>query len=220
MFQSSVAQLQVELICATLNPPLRMQGTIRDVEGRSCWVDLEEAPPSSLTPDLGVVLDVQDHSSLHIVGIVRARTERAIKLEISRIAHHEKRYFPREDGGLEVQYKPVESLERAAKGWLHGLHEVDDSDWMHPPPFMNFSGSGLRFEVAAALPEDSGVLLSFKIPGDPNLYRATARVVRCDAIGAHTYAAVEFVEIAPEAVQALADFTMERQLEQLAAASF
>lgn len=221
MFDNGVANLRIELLCASLTPPIRLDGRITQVEGRNCWLKMSDPIPPILTPDLGVVLDVCDHSSLHIVGVIRATDPSGMKVEITRVAHHEKRYFPREDGGLEVQFKPVEGpLEKVSKGWIQGLHEVDAESWQHPPPFMNVSGSGLRFQVKHELPAGAGLLLSFRIPEDDASYRATARVVRCDEHGQATHAAVEFVDIPPDAVQALADFTMERQLEQLAAAAF
>lgn len=218
---SGAPQVRVELICASLNPPLRREGTVHQVEGRICQLRLDGDSSDRLTPDLGVVLDLQDNSNLHIVGIVRAIEDGNIHVEITRVAHREKRYFPREDGGLSVEYRSVKALENEGPAWLQGLEDAkaQGEAWQRPPPFMNFSGSGLRFSVQQPLEPGSGLLLSFELPRTQKSYRATARVVRCSEHGSAVQAAVEFIDISPEAVQALADFTMERQLEQLAAVS-
>jgi hypothetical protein len=122
----------------------------------------------------------------------------------------DRREFSRVWGPLRLRYQVVrEGFELAAMRWLRqgeGLGEA----WEHPRLFMDFSGSGARFEVGEEVPlgADDNILVGVRVPDDEAEYRFTATVVRRlegDQI------AINFLETAPGAIAALVAFAEKIQ---------
>ena len=95
---------------------------------------------------------------------------------------------------------------------------INDEGWNTPEPLMNFSASGLRFRDSAPCEEGDNILITFQLHGQSVWHRATATVVRRtpaeNGMGADI--AIAFQDMEPQAVEALADFTLDRQLAELA----
>ena len=158
---------------------------------------------------------------MELIGQVESQTDQKLDVSIVRVSPREKRYFPREDGGIDMHWKRLErsGSEVATHAWRRGLFEVDgNEDWNTPEPFMNFSASGLRFRDLAPCSEGDIVLIAFRLQGRTAWHRATAVVVRRDQPenGACPEIAVAFQDLEPETVQLLADYTLDRQLDELA----
>ena len=138
---------------------------------------------------------------------------------VTRVNHQEKRYFPREFAGLTVRWKRLtgSSVDALIAAWRRGLSEVGEDDWNSPEPFMNFSASGLRFRDAAECLEGDVLLVSLRLPGEDRWHRATASVVRrIESADGTAEIAVAFRDIDAASVEALADYTLDRQLAELA----
>ena len=77
----------------------------------------------------------------------------------------DKRNYPRLYAGLRVQYRAVGS-----------------SDWFQTDEYMNFSVSGLAFDGTGDVSGATGIELDIAM--DEGQWRATGRVIRCDALSA------------------------------------
>lgn len=129
----------------------------------------------------------------------------------------DRREFNRSWGAIRVRWKVAEGNE--IDRWMTG-EEVGGA-WHRPDPFMDFSGSGLKFHDATAPAAGEMVLVELGLPRERALHRATARVVRVREIpleerdeaphepGATipTHAvAIHFEDIAPGTTEALVGF--------------
>lgn len=210
--------LRVEMICGA--PPVTTRATLSSLVARHCALRLDQDVPP-LAPDTNIMLRLEERRRMEIIGVVARHEGRRIDIRIVRISHAERRYFPREEGGIELRYKRLQGTgtEAAMQAWRRGLFEVaGDDDWSHPKPFMNFSASGLRFADRFEGDEGDLLLLTFRLDGQTVWHRATATVVRCaptppDGV---TEVAVDFTDVEHATVEALTDFTLDRQLAELA----
>lgn len=135
----------------------------------------------------------------------------------------DRREFFRVEGSIHCKYQVLKGPghDLARERWVqHG--EATDAEWLTPDPFMDFSASGLKFQHTETCASDDVLLLEVGVPGTDDTYRTTARVVRlfplsqeerdelarAGGTGASTHAvAVHFLEIAPEAIEALVMWT-------------
>ena len=214
--------IAVELVCPISKPPLTAPATLFAFEDRQCEVRIR-APIPTLAPDTSVMLRLTERRALEIFGLVAQHEGDRVDVRIVRVSHREKRYFPREEGSFDLKWKRLEgaSVEAASQAWRRGLFEVDrDDEWNIPSPVMNFSASGLRFRDHAPCAPGDVLLVTFRPSGQTAWHRATASVVRREPDprddAAPPEVAVEFVDIDPASVEALADFTLDRQLDELA----
>ncbi len=210
--------VRVELVCAGLEPPVCTRAALMSVTARRCALETEvEIPP--LEPDTGVVVRLEARRAMEIVGLVERHVGRTIDVHVTRVSHREKRYFPREFGGIDLRWKRVEGESPAVlAAWRRGLSAVDEDAWHIPNPFMNFSASGLRFRDVATIDPGDVILVEFRVQGATVWHRATAVVIRYTPnIDGHlAEAAIAFRDIDPKSVEALADYTLDRQLSELA----
>ncbi len=132
--------------------------------------------------------------------------------------HHrpDRREFARAWGPVHVRYQVVdaEGYELAARRWL-SKGEGISRRWIQPELFMNFSGSGLRFDGGREVASGDRVLVGVRVPDDDREHRLTAQVVQADA-GADT--ALHFLQASEGAVMALVHFAeriQEQALEDL-----
>jgi len=127
----------------------------------------------------------------------------------------DRREFSRVWGPLNLRFQAVDETgyELASLRWLRKGEGIGPR-WQRPPMFMDFSGSGARFEtrgVTVADP-DQRLLVGIQIPGDMAEHRFTARAVR--TLNHDSQLAIQFLEANDGAVAALVDFA-ERIQEQL-----
>jgi len=129
--------------------------------------------------------------------------------------HHrpDRREFARAWGPVHVRYQTVteEGYELAAKRWLE-KGEGLARRWVQPELFMNFSGSGLRFDGAEGVAAGDRVLVGVRVPGDEREHRLAAAVIRASDEAPHA-TALHFLEATEGAIMALVEFA-ERIQEQ------
>ena len=222
--------LAVELSCPSAHPPVRAPASLVSLADRHCrLVSAVDLPP--LAPETGLTLTVTARPALEIVGVVEHHSGRTIGLRVTRVGHREKRYFPREDGGLAVRWRPVDpdhadDAPRGSPTTMPSSAEFDDG-WHRPQPFVNFSASGIRFHDRAPVAKGDALRVAFQVdPAEP-WHLTTAEVVRCSALPKDTAdtapsgrdaseIAVAFRTISAPALEALADYTLDQQVAALA----
>lgn len=151
-----------------------------------------------------------------VYGRVVGTDEDGVFIQIQ--GHHrpDRREFARAWGPVHVRYQVVdeESYELAARRWL-SKGEGIGRRWIQPELFMNFSGSGLRFDGGREVRSGDRVLVGVRIPDDDREHRLTAQVVQASE-GEDT--ALHFLQAAEGAVMALVHFAeriQEQALEDL-----
>jgi len=133
----------------------------------------------------------------------------------------DRREFSRVYGAVRARYVVVDGDgELARKRWIQ-LGNAPDGEWCEPDPFMDFSGSGLKFHDQQSCKSGDTLLMELSVQGASEPFRLTASVIRVDPIpdderdempweeGAviptHTIA-VHFVDAPPNAIHALVRF--------------
>jgi hypothetical protein len=218
----------VEIFCLSVTPPVIRKGRATCHGTGPCEVVLEE-PETRLEPGMRVVLEGGPEQNVRIKGLVAGMEGNRLRVEAQRLVPPDKRSFPRMHGGIHVRYRvpPSAEAEKIASAWIDGKSEPGaQEEWREPDPFMDFSGTGLRFEDELHCNKDDVMLIELRLPASSDLWRATARVVRVDAIrpeelegrtksrkgSAPTHQiAVQFVELPAEATEALTAFAMRIQ---------
>lgn len=194
----------------------RLKGILHELERRGCVFELLGDAPADLELSSNLEIELPSIDGARIRGRLRQRVGRRITVQVPRTGEHEQRYYPRVDGGIDAEYRilPPNSGETTRRSWLRGLSVADDAPWFTPPPFMNFSVSGLRCEDGLGCEVDDVLLFALRVPTMPDVVRATARVVRVDEHEDEpNQIAVEFIDIDPVGIEALTDYTLDRQLE-------
>lgn len=219
MTSSELYSFPVELVCAVREPPLRARALLTSFTARACSVRTDIELPR-LPPETTVTLRLEDRRATEVSCRIIQQTGRDLELRVTAVHHPEKRYFPREYGGIDVRWKRLDHAgrEAAIHAWRKGLFAIDGDGWNTPEPYMNFSASGLRFRDKAPCSEGDLLLVTFRVQGQAVWHRAAATVVRRTQTddGASPEIAVTFDDIPTDAVEALADFTLDRQLTELA----
>ena len=146
-----------------------------------------------------------------------------VVVEVRGTTRSDRREFFRVEGSIHCKYQVLKGPghELARERWIqHGI--AADVTWLTPDPFMDFSASGLKFQHTETCAADDVLLLEVGIPGTDKTYRTTAHVVRlfqlseeerdelalAGGTGSATHAvAIHFLEIAPEAIEALVMWT-------------
>lgn len=156
-----------------------------------------------------------ENSAPWLYGKVLGPDTPGIKIFIDGSHSPDRREFSRVWGPLHLRYQVTtpEAYELAALRWLRHGQGIGPR-WQRPPMFMDFSGSGARFEVRGEpdCEADDHLLIGVRIPGEEREYRLTGRVVRL--LDNDTQVAIHFMEASDGAVQAMVDFA-ERIQEQL-----
>lgn len=132
--------------------------------------------------------------------------------------HHrpDRREFARAWGPVHVRYQAVdaETYELAARRWLMRGEGIGRR-WIQPELFMNFSGSGLRFDGGREVQSGDRVLVGVRVPDDDREHRLTADVVQA---GEGDDTALHFLQASEGAIMALVHFAeriQEQALEDL-----
>jgi hypothetical protein len=218
----------VEVLCMSLTTPVIKKGRITCHGDGFCEVALDgnEAP---LEGGTSVIVDAGPETGVRIKGQVVAVSGSRFRVESERLVLPDKRSFPRVMGGIRVRYRVVsgKGAKAAASAWLKGDDKPRaEGEWWEPDPFMDFSGSGLKFDDRLHCKVGDELLLQLQVPPGREVWRATARVVRLDPLPppaqdeldeiqrelAPTHQiAIQFVELPPEASEALSAFTLRVQ---------
>ncbi len=218
----------VEIFCLSVTPPVIRKGRATCCGKGPCEVVLEEPEPR-LEPGMRVVLDGGPDRDIRIRGRVAGMEGNRLQVEAERVVPPDKRSFPRMYGGIHVRYRVLDSdePEKTLSTWLDGGEDSGtEGEWREPDPFMDFSGTGLRFEDELRCSRGDLMLIELRLPASEDLWRATARVVRVDPIrpedlegrvetkkepfSTHQIA-VQFVELPTDATEALTAFGMRIQ---------
>lgn len=228
---NSLVELQdvpVEIICLSVSPPLIRKGRVSCQGDGPCEVVLEEPEPR-LEAGMRVVLDGGPGRDLRIKGLVKGMEGLCLRIETERVVPPDKRSFPRMYGGIHVRYRVLaaDEGEKEAAAWMAGGDPSgEEGVWREPDPFMDFSGTGLRFEGQLHCKREDRILVELRLPSSEDLWRATARVVRVDPIRTEDIEArdemkpvpapthqiaVEFVDLPADAAEALTAFGMRIQ---------
>lgn len=218
----------VEIICLSVSPPVIRNGRVTCRAGGPCEVDLEEPEPR-LGPGMRVILDGGPDRDLRIKGLVTGMEGLRLRVETERVVPSDKRSFPRMYGGIHVRYRVLLAGEgeETASAWVSGGGVPGEEEaWREPDPFMDFSGTGLRFEDQLHCKAEDRMIIELRLPSSEDLWRATARVVRVDPIRSEDFVArdekkpaqaathqiaVQFVDLPADAAEAFTAFGMRIQ---------
>ena len=219
----------VEIICRLVTPPVIRNGRVTCQAEGPCEVVLEEPEPR-LEPGMRVVLDGGPDRDLRIAarcamgmgGPSPSGRNRACGAARQNVP------FPGCTGGStsDIVFLPAGEGEETASVWVSGGGAAGEEEaWREPDPFMDFSGTGLRFEDQPHCKAEDRVLIELRLPSS-DLWRATARVVRVDPIRSEDFVArdekkpaqapthqiaVQFVDLPADAAEALTAFGMRIQ---------
>lgn len=128
----------------------------------------------------------------------------------------DRREFARAWGPVHVRYQPVDGgFELAARRWLIDGQGIERK-WLQPELFMNFSGSGLRFDGSEGLQAGGMALVGIRVPGDEREHRFTATVIRVSG-GDGGASALHFLDATDGARMALVEFAERIQEQSLGA---
>jgi len=221
-----LCDVSAQVLCLSATPPLIKTGRVVSCGAEELELDLED-PHAGFREGLHVVLAGGEETPFRIMGIVSGVQGRRLRLKTERVVDIDKRDFPRLQGGISVRYRRLGDAESgdAAQAWVAGEASPGEGEWQVPDPFMDFSGSGLRFEDRLCCSEGDLLLVEMQVPPSGNLWRATARVVRLTPIreqeetqqknagrNAPTHhVAVAFEHVPREVVEALAAYTLRIQ---------
>lgn len=210
----------VEVLALSAVPPLIVPGLVTTTRGDRGFLDLEA--PVALKPNLELALDASRSAGCRIVARVVGVRGARVSLQVIRVLPTDQRLFPRMWGGIVLRYR-VSTGDEEAASWLAGAPA--EGSWHQPEPYMDFSGSGLRFEDRPTCARGDTVLFEFQVPGQAEGRRGTARVLRVDPLPAAEVeewdpadgpapsheVVLNFVDLGPGALDALMEFTSRLQ---------
>jgi len=220
--KDKLLDVPVEVLSLASDPPLILSGRVTCRDGETCDVLLDEAE-HGFAEGMKVIVDAGEATELRVVGEIGLVQENLIHVESRTLVRRDKRIFPRTYGGIRLRYQVVEP--GATQAWIDSAADPGGT-WNSPDPFMDFSGSGLKFEDQEKCKAEDTLLLELCIPPSDDLYRASARVVRLfpipqkesdaserdpDTPAPTHQIAVHFENLPPEAVEALMAFTLRVQ---------
>jgi len=186
-----------------------MPGTIVRKDGAELWVDVTDG---ALDDGEAVCLQTGSDSPWLYGKVIRNDTI-GVVIHVDGTHSPDRREFSRVWGPLHMRFQVcTNGYELAARRWLKQGEGVGVR-WQRPPLFMDFSGSGARFEDRddLSLEADDRLLVGLRVPGDQPEHRLTARVVRrLDG----DQLAIHFLESTPGTIAGLVDFA-EKIQEQL-----
>lgn len=142
-------------------------------DGRVAWVRTEAAP----TEGTAVCLQGESVAQWQY-GRVDGTWMHGVIVSVRGTTHSERRDFARVFGGITLLYQVAASSDDlTAKRWMES-GEGAASEWHTPDPFMDFSGSGMRFQHVPNCKSGDMLLMEFKVPGSEEWHRAIGDVVR------------------------------------------
>jgi hypothetical protein len=225
---NEMCDVPAQVLCLSATPPLIKTARIVRSGAEGMELDLED-PETTLQEGMRVVLAGGEDDPFRIMGVVTGVDGCRLKVKTERVVESDKRDFPRLQGGLTVRFRvlvdPV--AEDAVAAWLSGGDVTPEGgEWRDPDPFMDFSGSGLRFDDRPVCDVGDLLLVELQVPPAENKWRATASVVRLIPLRKEEmedqdseagkqppthHIAVRFEHLPGEATEALAVFALSIQ---------
>lgn len=218
----ALLDVPVEVISLASDPPLIAPGRVTCRDEGTCDVLLDGEVPG-FAEGMQVIVDAGEATDLRVVGSIGLVQGNLLHVESRTVVRRDKRIFPRTWGGIRLRYQVA--APELLRAWIDAGTDPGGA-WFSPDPFMDFSGSGLKFEDTEHCVAGDALLLELCIPPAETLYRAAARVVRLlpippaelemlereegESIPSHQVA-VHFTELPAAAVEALMEFTLRVQ---------
>ncbi len=209
-----------QVVCPTSSPPIHVEGTLVEYDGEACVVTLPAA--ADVPTGAQVILSLESKGLRMITEAIESEGDR-LRLRVCRVSRKDKRDYPRQDAGVELRYQVVrtERTRRSTPAFLNGLSDMSDPEpWHEPHPFMNFSGSGVRFEHTPTCDAGDELRLQIRLPIEDSWHHATGRVVRVEPCETPLeerthHIAVQFEALPGDAVDALTRYTLDCQLLEM-----
>jgi len=201
----------VRIICASGETPIMVSGNLVARNDGNVTVQCSEHA-SVLSENAKVVLSF-DGDNERWTGIVEALSPVdggiAVRVVAPNAHAADKRDYPRLHAGLPIRYRV--STPEEATAWCNG--EPVDGTWHTPDPYMNFSVSGLRFDVHPDVNDGDLLLVELRIGDQTPTWRTTARVIRVfeGRNQEPDNVAVSFETLPDDALSALSDLTLQIQ---------
>lgn len=161
--------------------PTPRAGQATRVDSEVLWVELGA---SSGEVAIGARVIVEGPWAVRVLGTVAGNDGSSLCIAATRAIERDRRAAPRVVGGVDVRYA-VAADESEAEAWMSRGELPLGGAWYVPDPFMSFSATGLKFEHRAVADEGDLILLQISVPRRPEVWRATARVVRVLPIPEH-----------------------------------
>jgi hypothetical protein len=224
----ALSNVPIQVLCLSSTPPLIRNGRVTSREAGRYDVMLAEPEPA-FKVGMRVVLDGGPGTAIRIMGVVAEASMSQLRVQTGRVVQPDKRAFPRMYGGVSVGYRVLTAKERAkvAPAWIAGEDKPRrEGAWHEPDPFMDFSGSGLKFEDELHCKVGDLLLIELHVAPSDDRWHATGRVVRIEPLRpddmeasdeeqqgpAPTHQiALQFEHLPQEAREALAAFTLKIQ---------
>jgi hypothetical protein len=203
--------VDARIICASGDTPIMVSGTLVNRTENDVTVHCPDNA-SVLTQGSKVVLTF-DGGNERWTGIVDGLEAVdggfAVRVVAPNAHAPDKRDYPRLHAGLPIRYRIASGDDASA--WTSG-NEIA-GEWHTPDPYMNFSVSGLRFDVHPGVNDGDLLLVELRIGDHSPTWRTTARVIRVFE-GRDTEpdnVAVSFEDLPEDALSALSDLTLQIQ---------
>ena len=129
-----------------------------------------------------------------LFGRVEAEWVHGLQVRVRGMTYAERRDYARVYGGITMLYQVVDAEDELVGTRWMSRGEAPGMHWHTPDPFMDFSGSGMRFHHIDTSAKGDQILLEFKVPGGEEWRRAVGVVVRVQEIPAEQIDDVPFEE--------------------------
>ncbi len=225
---AGLINVPVQVLCFSASSPLIRKGRMTCRDKDQCEIRLDRRE-TAFEKGMRVIVDGGKDPPFRLKGVITAVEGSRLVADIERIVEPDKRSFPRVCGGVHVRYRVVKADHDASRidAWIRGDDTVsNEGEWWEPDPFMNFSGSGLKFEDTLHCEVGDVLLMRLRVGSSPLEWRVTGHVVRIEPLerddigpsdddrqirGPTHYIAVHYDYIPEEAREALAAFTLKIQ---------
>ena len=208
-------QMRVVVIRAVPSPAIRM-GTLIWYDGRTFRIQTPEEE-TELKPGDTVVLDFGSQGPSRCRSRVESVDGSTFELMPKEaLQRRDRRDHPRVAAELPFEYRPLSPLEgepaRRAGLAVRAHLASADQNFRAPDPFVDISGTGLRF-IDNSPPEANTLLLvRLRFEAGRPWLGAVARVVRVEEeVPGEFSVATTFTDLGPRTLDALLDFIARRQ---------
>ena len=201
----------VRIICASGNTPIMANGVVLKRNEQQVMIRCDdEAARIECGAKVVLTFRAGDERWTGLVEQVEPMGD-GVEIRLTAPNSHaaEKRDYPRLHAGIPLRYRAA--TEQEVSNWLAGAELTQG--WQTPDPYMNFSVSGLRFEVSQDVRTGQILLVELRVGDASPTWRTTVRVIRVFAShdDSPSSAAVSFEHLPPAALDALSDLTLQIQ---------
>ena len=163
-----------------------------------------------------LVLDFGNSGPSRCRAKVEAVNEEGVVLvPMEALLRKDRRYYPRVDSELCVEYRPITLGEGNPIGSAH-LKAVGEAEFSTADPDVDISVTGIRFMDTSPIPVNTLVLLRLQLPPDSKFRGVVGEVVRIVEEDEDDYSiAVNFIDLQDETFDRLIEYIGMRQEEML-----